>query len=77
VGESETPILGELNPPKDSKILRRNQEISKGGLGVTFTVELERERAKGLWMCIFVGGTNNLQRRERKGFYTCPSKTSY
>jgi hypothetical protein len=46
VGESETPILGELNPPKDSKIPRRNQEITKGGLGVTFTIELERERVK-------------------------------
>jgi hypothetical protein len=46
VGESETPVLGELNPPKDSKISQRNQEITKGGLGVAFTVELERERVK-------------------------------
>jgi hypothetical protein len=46
VGESETPVLGELNPPKGSKIPRRNQEIVKWGLGVTFMIELERERVK-------------------------------
>jgi hypothetical protein len=31
VGESETPILGELNPPKNSRILWRNQEIATKG----------------------------------------------
>jgi hypothetical protein len=36
----------ELNPPKDSKIPRRNQEITKEGLAVAFTVKLERERVK-------------------------------
>jgi hypothetical protein len=46
VGESETLVLGELNPPKDSKIPQRNQEISKGGLGVAFMVELERQGVK-------------------------------
>jgi hypothetical protein len=53
VGESETLILGELNPPKDSKIPRRNQEIAKGGLGVAFTVELERERVKRSEVTLF------------------------
>jgi hypothetical protein len=46
VGETETPILGELISPKNSKIPRRNQGITKGGLRVTLTVVLvcERER---------------------------------
>jgi hypothetical protein len=39
VGESETPILGELISPKSSKTPRRNQEITNGGLGVALTVE--------------------------------------
>jgi hypothetical protein len=30
VGESETPILGELNPPKNRRIPWRNQEIANG-----------------------------------------------
>jgi hypothetical protein len=27
-GESESPILGELNPPKNQRIPQRNQEIA-------------------------------------------------
>jgi hypothetical protein len=47
VGESETPIFGELISPKSSKIPRRNQEIANGGLGVALTVETwEEEREK-------------------------------
>jgi hypothetical protein len=32
---------------------------------------------KGLGMDIFVGGTNTLQRRAGKSFYTCLSKISH
>ncbi len=48
VGESETPVLGELISPKNSKIPRRNQGITNGGLGVTLTVVLVcvRERSE-------------------------------
>ena len=42
VGGTETPVLGELISPKNSKIPRRNQGITNGGLGVTLTVVLER-----------------------------------
>jgi hypothetical protein len=38
VGGTETPVLGELISPKNSKIPRRNQGITKGGLGVTLMV---------------------------------------
>jgi hypothetical protein len=30
-GGSETPVLGDLNPPKNSKIPRRNLEIATKG----------------------------------------------
>jgi hypothetical protein len=40
VGGTETPILGELISPKNSKILRRNQGITKGGLRVALMVVL-------------------------------------
>jgi hypothetical protein len=40
VGESKTPVLGELDQPQSSKITRRNQEITNGGLGATLTVVL-------------------------------------
>jgi hypothetical protein len=44
----ETPVLGELISPKNSKIPWRNQGIANGGLGVALTVVLvcvrERER---------------------------------
>jgi hypothetical protein len=30
--ESETPVLGELNPPKNPKTPWRNQKIANGGL---------------------------------------------
>jgi hypothetical protein len=33
VRESETPVLGELNPPKNLGIPQRNHEIDNGGLG--------------------------------------------
>jgi hypothetical protein len=46
VGESETPILGELISPKSSKIPRRNQEITNGGLGVALTVETWEEESE-------------------------------
>jgi hypothetical protein len=42
----ETPVLGELISPKNSKIPRRNQEIAKGALGVALTDVLECEREK-------------------------------
>jgi hypothetical protein len=51
VGESETPVLGELNQPKNSKIPRRNQEITNGGLGVALTVALERKRERSEEKC--------------------------
>jgi hypothetical protein len=31
MGESDTPVLGELNQPMNSKIPRRNQEIATKG----------------------------------------------
>jgi hypothetical protein len=34
----ETPVLGELISPKNSKIPWRNQEIANGGLGVVLCV---------------------------------------
>jgi hypothetical protein len=46
VGEMETPVLGELISPKNSKIPWRNQGITNGGLGVALTVVLERERSE-------------------------------
>jgi hypothetical protein len=42
VGGTETPVLGELISPKNSKIPWRNQGIANGGLGVTLTVVLVR-----------------------------------
>jgi hypothetical protein len=39
----ETPVLVELNQPKDSKIPRRNQEIANGGIRVALTIVLERK----------------------------------
>jgi hypothetical protein len=44
----KTPVLGELISPKNSKIPRRNQGITNGGLGVTLTVVLVcvRERSE-------------------------------
>jgi hypothetical protein len=41
VRETETPVLGELIPPKNSKIPRRNQGITNGGLEVILMVVLE------------------------------------
>jgi hypothetical protein len=43
---SDTPVLKELNLPKNSKIPRRNLEITNWGLGVTFTVKLERRKVR-------------------------------
>jgi hypothetical protein len=42
VGELETPVLGELNPPKNSNIPRRNQGIANGKSWVASTVKLGR-----------------------------------
>jgi hypothetical protein len=44
VGGTETPVLGELISSKNSNIPWKNQGITNGGLGVTLTVVLERER---------------------------------
>jgi hypothetical protein len=46
IGGMETPIIGELISPKNSKIPWRNQRITKGGLRVALTDVLEcvRER---------------------------------
>jgi hypothetical protein len=41
-GKADTLVLEELISPKNSKIQRRNQEITNGGLGVTIMVVLER-----------------------------------
>jgi hypothetical protein len=41
-GEADTPVLGELISPKNSKIPWRNQGIANGDLGVMLTVVLER-----------------------------------
>jgi hypothetical protein len=46
VGGTKTPVLRELISPKNSKIPRRNQGITKGGLGVALTNVLECEREK-------------------------------
>jgi hypothetical protein len=46
VGGTETPILGVLISPNNSKIPRRNQGIANGGLGVALTVVLECERGR-------------------------------
>jgi hypothetical protein len=46
VGGMETPILGELISPKNSKIPCRNQGITKGGLRVALMVNLVRERER-------------------------------
>jgi hypothetical protein len=46
VGESEISVLGELNPPKNSKIPWWNQEIANESLEVTLTVVLERMRVR-------------------------------
>jgi hypothetical protein len=40
VGGIETPVLGGLISPKNSKIPRRNQGITNGGLGVALMVVL-------------------------------------
>jgi hypothetical protein len=48
VGGTETPVLGELISPKNSKIPRRSQGIANGGLVVALMVVLEcvRERSE-------------------------------
>jgi hypothetical protein len=44
VGESETPVLGELNPPKNLRNPKRSQEITNEGLAGILRVVLERMR---------------------------------
>jgi hypothetical protein len=44
VGESETPVLGELNPPKNLRNPKRSQEIANEGLAGILRVVLERMR---------------------------------
>jgi hypothetical protein len=46
VGESETPVIGELNLPKNLRIPWRSQEITNGGSWAALTVVLERIRVK-------------------------------
>jgi hypothetical protein len=46
VEESETPVLWELNPPKNRRIPRRNQEIANGETWRALTVVLEQRRVK-------------------------------
>jgi hypothetical protein len=46
VGRTETPVLGELISPKNSKIPRRKKGITNGGLGVSLMVVLVCEREK-------------------------------
>jgi hypothetical protein len=43
VGESETPVLEELNPPKNSNIPWRNQGNAMGSLGMPSRLNLRRE----------------------------------
>jgi hypothetical protein len=47
--KSEFPILGELNPPKNQRIPRGNQEIANGETWSTLTVALEKWRVKKEW----------------------------
>jgi hypothetical protein len=44
--EAETPVLGEMNSPKNSKIPQRNQEIANEGSWVTLMVKHEKRRVK-------------------------------
>jgi hypothetical protein len=46
VGESDILVLGELISPKNSRIPRRIQEITNGGLEGVLTVVLERIRVR-------------------------------
>jgi hypothetical protein len=46
VGESDTPVLGELISPKNLGIPQRSQEITNGGLEGVLTVVLERMRVR-------------------------------
>jgi hypothetical protein len=46
VGEAETPVLGELISPKNSKIPWRNQGITNGSLGDALMIVLERKRER-------------------------------
>jgi hypothetical protein len=46
VGESEIPVHGELNPPKNLRIPRRIQEIANGGSWSVLMVVLERRGVK-------------------------------
>jgi hypothetical protein len=46
VGESDTPVLGELISPKNSRIPRGSQEITNGGLEGILIVVLEKMRVR-------------------------------
>jgi hypothetical protein len=46
MGKLETPVLGELNPPKNRRIPQRNQEITNGETWGILTVALEKWRVK-------------------------------
>jgi hypothetical protein len=47
MGESDTPVLGELNQPKNSKISQRNKEITtKGSKELSMGSSCERGRNK-------------------------------
>jgi hypothetical protein len=46
VGKTETPVLGELNPPKNLRIPQKSQEIANGGSWAALTIVLEKRRVK-------------------------------
>jgi hypothetical protein len=48
-GESESPILGELNPPKNWRIPQRYQEITTKGVLRALLLEFVREGQNGEW----------------------------
>jgi hypothetical protein len=58
VGELKTPVLGELNPPKNRRIPWMNQEIVNGETWRALTVVLEKRRVK------------RVKGQERGGFYS-------
>jgi hypothetical protein len=60
VGEIDTPVLGEMIPPKNSRISWRRQEIANGGSWPAFTVILDRREVgndiNGERVCSIQGG---------------------
>jgi hypothetical protein len=51
-GETESPIHGELNPPTNQRIPRRNQEnATKGSNELSMVCSLERKGMSGEGVC--------------------------